>query len=249
MNWERNQGSSPEVDKSVMVQILDFASVRIQPQKSKTTMLVSRTGRWEPLSSCGTVRRAAESENPRSPPSTTSRTKRDSTGPRPSGDHRLENMLTFMCAYNQCLGSGSWSGFGLDSDWIRILDPDSIRSVHSESGRGQIWPTKIEKRKFYVWSAGCSLLRAEGFSCNLDVLHGGLDFWSKNIKLFSAVFYQFLGSRSRSVFSQKWWTQLIRIRNTAYIACNARLEATESWRGGREAISTLTPRQTLPLPR
>jgi hypothetical protein len=24
------------------------------------------------------------------------------------------------------------------------------------------------------WSAGCSLLRTEGFSCSLDVLHGGL---------------------------------------------------------------------------
>ncbi len=95
-------------------------------RKSKTTMLVSRTGRWGPLLSYGTVRRVAESGNRPSPPSTTSRTKRDSTGPRPSGDHRSENMLTFMFAYNQCFGSGYWSG----------LDPDSIRSVDSESGSG-----------------------------------------------------------------------------------------------------------------
>jgi hypothetical protein len=29
-------------------------------------------------------------------------------------------------------------------------------------------------RNFMVWSTGCSLLRAEGFFCNLDVLYGGL---------------------------------------------------------------------------
>jgi hypothetical protein len=29
-------------------------------------------------------------------------------------------------------------------------------------------------RNFMFWSAGCSLLRAEGFFCNLDVLYGGL---------------------------------------------------------------------------
>ncbi len=72
----------------------------------ETIMLVSRTGRWGPLLSCGTVRRAAESGNRPSLPSTTSRTKRDSTGLRPNGDHRSENMLTSMYAYNQCFGSG-----------------------------------------------------------------------------------------------------------------------------------------------
>jgi hypothetical protein len=35
--------------------------------------------------------------------------------------------------------------------------------------------TIVEKiKKFHVLSAGCSLLRAEGFFCNLDVLYGGL---------------------------------------------------------------------------
>jgi hypothetical protein len=51
--------------------------------------------------------------------------------------------------------------------WIRIRirnpDPDL---------RGQKWPRKIEN--FTVSSAGCSLLRAEGFSCSLDFLYGGL---------------------------------------------------------------------------
>jgi hypothetical protein len=29
-------------------------------------------------------------------------------------------------------------------------------------------------RIFMFWSAGCSLFRAEGFSCSLGVLYGGL---------------------------------------------------------------------------
>ncbi len=47
---------------------------------------------------------------------------------------------------------------------IRILDPGG-------SKMGQ----KYKKcRNFMFWSAGCSVLRVEGFSCSLDVLHGGL---------------------------------------------------------------------------
>jgi hypothetical protein len=47
------------------------------------------------------------------------------------------------------------------------------------------------------WSAGCSLLRAEGFSCNLDVLYGGqrlskfIFFLSKKISFFQLYFLQF----------------------------------------------------------
>jgi hypothetical protein len=42
------------------------------------------------------------------------------------------------------------------------LDPDP---------EGQKLPTKIEKVKnFDVWNAGCSILRAEGFSGSLGVL-------------------------------------------------------------------------------
>ncbi len=52
---------------------------------------------------------------------------------------------------------------------IQIADPDP------DPG-GQKWPTKIEKRTefFFFLSAGCSLLRAQGFSCSLGVLYGGL---------------------------------------------------------------------------
>jgi hypothetical protein len=87
-------------------------------------------------------------------------------------------------------------GSGLDPDWIRMdpdwirigsgSDPDSIRSVdsgpdpNSESGSGSRRAKMTHKsrqkiKKFQVFgSAGCSLLKAEGFFCNLGVLYGGL---------------------------------------------------------------------------
>ncbi len=79
----------------------------------------------------------------------------------------------------QGCGSGSaWIRNNL-SCWIRIriqiADPDP--DPDPDPG-GQKWPTKIENRKkyriFMFWSAGCSLFRAEGFSCSLGVLYGGL---------------------------------------------------------------------------
>ncbi len=74
------------------------------------------------------------------------------------------------------------------SCWIRIrieiADPDP------DPG-GKKWPTKIEKSpEFSLFlSTGCSLLRAEGFSCSLGVLYGGLGisklkFLIKNIEIF-----------------------------------------------------------------
>ncbi len=68
----------------------------------------------------------------------------------------------------------------------RIPDPDP---------GGLKWTSKKEKKfiNFIVWSAWCSLLRAESFSCSLDVLYGGLEisklqFLIKKIS-FSAVFF------------------------------------------------------------
>ncbi len=71
------------------------------------------------------------------------------------------------------------------------------------------------------WSAGCSLLRDEGFFCNLDVLYRGLvnrNCWSKRYH-----FFRWSKSRTRirsgSVLSLKCWIRIrnkwIRIRNTA----------------------------------
>jgi hypothetical protein len=52
------------------------------------------------------------------------------------------------------------------SSWIRIR----IRIQEGKSG-----PEKYKRViRFIVWNAKCSLLRAEGFSCSLDVLYGGL---------------------------------------------------------------------------
>ncbi len=83
---------------------------------------------------------------------------------------------------------------------------------------GQKWPIKIEKdNKFHLCSAGCSLLRAEGFSCSLDVLYGGLAISSKlqilfkkETKKFSTVFFSSIfghqnpGSRSISGSGFTW---------------------------------------------
>ncbi len=86
--------------------------------------------------------------------------------------------------------------------WIRIgfSDPD----LDPASG-GQKWPSKIEKkyRIFIFWSAGCSLLRAEGFFCSLVVLYGGLgisklQFLIKKfkIKVFRCKFFSILGHQT-----------------------------------------------------
>jgi hypothetical protein len=55
------------------------------------------------------------------------------------------------------------------------LNPDSIRSVDSDSESGSRRAKLAHKnriRNVMFWSAGCSFLRAEGFSRSLDVLYG-----------------------------------------------------------------------------
>ncbi len=62
----------------------------------------------------------------------------------------------------------------VQSDSIGSVDPDP----YSESGSGSRWAKMTHKsrkiKKFMFSSARCSLLRAEGFFCNFDVLYGGL---------------------------------------------------------------------------
>ncbi len=57
-------------------------------------------------------------------------------------------------------------------------DPDSIRSVDpsgSGSRRAKMTHKSRKKLRYFMFSsAGCFLLRAEGFFCSLDVLSGGL---------------------------------------------------------------------------
>jgi hypothetical protein len=69
----------------------------------------------------------------------------------------------------------SIQGFGSGSAWIRINLSCWIRiriQIADPDPGGQKLPQKIEKRTEF--SSGCSLLRAEGFSCSLGVLYGGL---------------------------------------------------------------------------
>ncbi len=94
------------------------------------------------------------------------------------------------CNYFHCCGSGS----GLDLDAIGSLDPDT------DPG-GQKWPRKKSQLIYFIfWSAGCSLLRAEGFSYSLYILNGGprmskLQFLIK--KNFQLYFCQFLVIKPR----------------------------------------------------
>jgi hypothetical protein len=76
----------------------------------------------------------------------------------------------------------------------------------NESGSGSRrakWPRKIkELMKLIFFSAECSLLRAEGFSCGLDVLNGWqgiskLQFLMKKLYLknFQQYFFNFCSSK------------------------------------------------------
>ncbi len=72
-------------------------------------------------------------------------------------------------------GCGFGSGSQLNPDSIGSVDPDP----YSESGSGSRRAKMTHKsrnnlRNFKFSSDGCSLLRAEGFFCNLDVFYGGL---------------------------------------------------------------------------
>ncbi len=72
----------------------------------------------------------------------------------------------------------------------------SVADPVSDPG-GQKWPTNIEKVNtvnFIFWSAGCSLLRAEGFSCSLKSFleakgQANCNLRHKKIYFFSAVVF------------------------------------------------------------
>ncbi len=68
---------------------------------------------------------------------------------------------------------GFGSGSGLDPDSIRSEDPESVFGIRIRFQEGKNDPQSRKKFKnFMFWSAGCSLLRAEVFFCNLNVLYG-----------------------------------------------------------------------------
>jgi|LakMenEpi03Aug12_release.lakeMendotaPanAssembly.Ray.scaffolds.fasta_scaffold1027594_1 hypothetical protein len=70
---------------------------------------------------------------------------------------------------------------GLPDKWWQSVFRIRIRFLSwcnqvsgSGSRRAKITHKNIKVTNFHVWSAGCSLLKAEGFSCSLNVLYGGL---------------------------------------------------------------------------
>jgi hypothetical protein len=82
-----------------------------------------------------------------------------------------------------------------------LLDPDPHSICGSGSGYRRAKMTHNNRKKsriFMFLSTGCSLLRAEGFSCSLGVLYGGLgisklQFFIKKIEIkFPAInFFKF----------------------------------------------------------
>ncbi len=146
------------------------------------------------------------------------------SGPQPKGKQAPDPgsaTLIFFIYIHEKKNLRRWAFLFIESGlasgpllWIRVSDPDphgsaliwvagsgSIQIADLDPG-GQKLHTKIEKRHRIVmfWSAGCSLLRAEGFFCSLGVLYGGLgisklQFLIKKIKIkFLAV--NFLNFRS-----------------------------------------------------
>ncbi len=84
--------------------------------------------------------------------------------------------------------------------WIRIQCGPRIRVLFRNPDPdpgGQKWPPKNREKliNFMFWSAGFSLLRAEGFSCVLKVLYGSLGiaiFDQKKKKKFWCIFFSYI---------------------------------------------------------
>jgi hypothetical protein len=86
-----------------------------------------------------------------------------------------------------------------------LLDPDPHSNCGSGSRRAKMTHNNRKKSRILMFlSTGCSLLRAEGFSCSLGFLYGGLrinklQFLIKKIEIkFPAINFRSsnLGSRS-----------------------------------------------------
>jgi hypothetical protein len=68
------------------------------------------------------------------------------------------------------------------------LDPDPVAEGQNMTHRNRI------KSINYIFCAGCSLLRAQGFSCSLYALDGGLginilQFLTKKVRFFQQFFF------------------------------------------------------------
>ncbi len=94
-------------------------------------------------------------------------------------------------------------------DPVSKMYPDSMGSLDSDSQSGSRYRSSKMAQKsrkpsinFIFWSADCSLLRTEGFSCSLDVLYRGLviiklQFLIKNRnKILSCIFFSIFGHQN-----------------------------------------------------
>ncbi len=76
-----------------------------------------------------------------------------------------------------------------DPHLFELLDPDPHSNCGSGSRRAKMTHKKRKKSRIFMFlGTGCSLLRAEAFSCSLGVLYGGLgisklQFLIKKIKI------------------------------------------------------------------
>jgi hypothetical protein len=61
----------------------------------------------------------------------------------------------------------------IESRIIQVSGSGSVFGIRIQEGKND-HKYKKKIKNFMFISAGCSLLRAEGFFCNLDVLYGGL---------------------------------------------------------------------------
>ncbi len=112
---------------------------------------------------------------------------------------------------NQCCRS--WSGFN------GVPGSGSGLSIRCRIQEGTKTHKKRKKLIIYIfWSAVCSLLRAEDFSCSLYVLYGGLgisklQFFNQKRYIFLAVFFNFWSSKPWIQIHLKCWIQIhIQIR-------------------------------------
>ncbi len=104
--------------------------------------------------------------------------------------------------------------------WIHRIQ--GFNGVSGSRSRRAKWPTDKKKLiNFIFWSAGCSLLRPEGFSCSLRVLYGGRGISKYKFLINKKISVVFISS---VIWSSKPWIQiLIRIHLKCWIRIRIRI--------------------------
>ncbi len=74
--------------------------------------------------------------------------------------------------------------------FIDVLCFGSGFGIRIQEGKNDLPNKFFFFRNFMFWSAGCSLLRPEGFFCNLDVLYGGLGISKLQFFIKKILFFQ-----------------------------------------------------------